>query len=361
MELRLDEKRSRFFLKSLLIMTSAVLLVGCNATVSGPKKLNDPVGFPRTSTSKNDKLTPVTFQLNFAPGGFNAGFALALQQGYYKHEGLDVTIVPGNGSLTTAQLVATGHDYLAYADAIPIMQLIAKGAPMKIVSTIYQSNPNEVTALASSGIRSIADLKGKSIGVPTGGSQVAMIPLLLQSNGLKPSDVKLVNLSSTAMVPALVQHKVDAILGSLDFYGIQLQQLGAKTVNFPFYNHGVATVSTSIFASNAYLKAHGDIVKKFVSASLRGWSEAFKHPHEAIDALVKTFPTMNINKSQALLQLQATKTLATANTKYIGKASPTAWAETQKLLSQVGILPKGVNPTKYYTYAYLPATLPPAQ
>ena len=53
--------------------------------------------------------TPVTFQLNWMAGGPNAGFAAALAEGYYKDAGLDVTLVQGNGSGNTAQLVANGR------------------------------------------------------------------------------------------------------------------------------------------------------------------------------------------------------------------------------------------------------------
>ncbi len=70
--------------------------------------------------------TPVTFQLNWTAGGANAGFAAALQEGFYKEAGLDVTIVQGNGSGNTAQLVASGQAQLAYADAVAVSQLVAK-------------------------------------------------------------------------------------------------------------------------------------------------------------------------------------------------------------------------------------------
>src|SRR5678815_2271340 len=102
--------------------------------------------------------TPVTFQLNWMAGGPNAGFAAAVAEGYYKDAGLDVTLVQGNGSGNTAQLVANGRAQLAYADAVAVMQLIAKGAPMKVVSTIYQSNPNAVMALKKANIKSVKDL-----------------------------------------------------------------------------------------------------------------------------------------------------------------------------------------------------------
>src|SRR5205809_3795766 len=115
--------------------------------------------------------TPVTFQLNWMAGGPNAGFAAAVAEGYYKDAGLDVTLVQGNGSGNTAQLVANGRAQLAYADAVAVMQLIAKGAPMKVVSTIYQSNPNAVMSLKKAGIKSVKDLAGKKVGVPSASSQ----------------------------------------------------------------------------------------------------------------------------------------------------------------------------------------------
>jgi len=57
--------------------------------------------------------TPVTFQLNWMAGGPNAGFAAAVAEGYYKDVGLDVTLVQGNGSGNTAQLVANGVTLLS--------------------------------------------------------------------------------------------------------------------------------------------------------------------------------------------------------------------------------------------------------
>jgi NitT/TauT family transport system substrate-binding protein len=83
--------------------------------------------------------TPITFQLNWVAGGANAGFAAAVAEGFYKDAGLDVTLVQGNGSGNTAQLVANGRSEIAYADAVAVSQLIAKGAPMKVLSTVYQS------------------------------------------------------------------------------------------------------------------------------------------------------------------------------------------------------------------------------
>jgi NitT/TauT family transport system substrate-binding protein len=300
---------------------------------------------------------PISFQLNFTAGGYNSGFALALQEGAYKRAGLDVTLVKGQGSGTTAQLVASGKSDLGYADALPVMQLIAKGAPMKVVSTIYQSNPNAVTVLASSGIKSIQALKGHSVAVPTGQSQTAMIPILFKANGLSESDVKLVNMPGNAMIATLLQKQVDAMLGSLDNYDILFQQRGVEVLSFPFANHGVATVSTSIIASNSFLAQHGDIVKKFIDASLEGWDGAIKRPDDAIKALVKTFPA-DTDPARNLAELKAAITLFCSNgAKFVGKAEPEAWARTVSVAQQVLGLPTEVPGSQYYTYEAMPGTL----
>jgi NitT/TauT family transport system substrate-binding protein len=297
--------------------------------------------------------TPVVFQLNWMAGGPNAGFAAALVEGYYKDAGLDVTIVQGNGSGNTAQLVANGRAQLAYADAVAVSQLVAKGAPMKIVATVYQSNPNAVMSLKKTGIKSVADLKGKKVGVPSGSSQTTMLPLLLKSNNLKESDVNMIDMPVASMVPALLQGQVDAVLGSIDSYQIQAEAQGAQLDVYRFADHGVPTVSTSIFASNDYLKSNPDVVKKFIAASLKGWAFAIDNPAKAIKDLKQVFPEMN--EKLATAELAAiTPLFCSGGAKYIGKAEDALWTKSQDLLAEVKLLPAGQDPKSYYTNDYLP-------
>jgi NitT/TauT family transport system substrate-binding protein len=298
--------------------------------------------------------TDITFQLNWTAGGANAGFAAAVAEGYYKEAGLDVKLIEGNGSGNTAQLVASNRSQLAYADAVAVSQLIAKGAPMKVLSTIYQSNPNEVSALKKTGIKSVKDLAGKKVGVPSGSSQTTMLPLFLKANGLKESDVNLINMPATAMVPALLQGQVDAILGSIDAYQIQLEAQGAELTNFRFADNGVPTVSTSIFASNSYIKDNPEVIKKFIAASLKGWSFALDNPEKSVKALKSIFP--NMTEKTAAAELAAVRPLfCSGGAKYIGKAEDALWVKTQELLSEVKLLPAGQDPKSYYTNDYLPA------
>jgi NitT/TauT family transport system substrate-binding protein len=297
--------------------------------------------------------TPLTFWLNYPAAGFNAGFELAVKNGYYKDAGLDVKIEPGNGSQITAQLIASGKGDIGFADAAPVMKLVSDGAKIKVLATILQGNPNQVTALKAKGINSVKDLKGHSVAIPNGGSQAAMFPLVLAANGLTAADIKQVNMPKESMVAALLQGQVDAILGSIDFFSIQLKQLGAETTDFPFIDSGAPTVSTSIIASEAFLQQHPDIAKAFVTASLKGWYAAVDDPKAAVAAMKEMFP--DASEEQAPAQLAATEYLMCVNrAKFVGKAAPEQWSDTVKILGEIGMLPSNIEATTYYTYDFLP-------
>src|SRR5215469_12489537 len=297
--------------------------------------------------------TKLTFLLNVPPAGYNAGFALAVEKGLYKEASLDVTIEPGNGSQTTAQLLSVGKYDIGFADSAPVMKLISQGAKLKVVATILQGNPNAVTALKKTGLKSVADIKGRSVAMPTAGSQVSMFPLVLAANNLKESDIKLVNMPPEAMVSALMQGTVEVILGSVDQFDIQLRNQGQEFTSYLFIDSGAPTVSTSILASEEFLAKNADVAKKFVAASLKGWYAALDNPAEAVAAMKKMFP--DANEKLAPAQIAATKMLMCVNhAKFVGKALPSQWEDTVRIFAKIGVLPENVPASAYYTYDYLP-------
>jgi NitT/TauT family transport system substrate-binding protein len=297
--------------------------------------------------------TKLTFLLNVPPAGYNAGFELAVEKGLYKAAGLDVTIEPGNGSQTTAQLIAVGKYDIGFADSAPVMKLIADGAKVKVLATILQGNPNAVTALKKTGLKSVADIKGRSVAMPNAGSQSSMFPLVLAANGLKESDMKIVNMPPQSMVASLIQGSVEVILGSVDQFDIQLRAQGQEFNSYLFIDSGAPTVSTSIIASEDFLAKNPEVAKKFVTASLKGWYATLDNPTEAVVAMKKMFP--DANEKLAPAQIDATRFLMCVNrAKFVGKATPEQWADTVKIFNKIGVLPENIPATRYYTYDYLP-------
>jgi NitT/TauT family transport system substrate-binding protein len=306
-----------------------------------------------TSLPAQSQEKPLTFWLNYPAAGFNAGYELAVKKGFYKDVGLNVKIEPGNGSQITAQLIASGKAEIGFADAAPVMKLVSEGAKIKVLATILQGNPNQISALKGKGIASVKDLKGKSVAIPNGGSQAAMFPLVVAANNLTANDIKQVNMPKESMVAALLQGQVDAILGSIDFFAIQLKNLGAETVDFPFIDNGAPTVSTSIIASESYLEKNPEQAKAFVAASLKGWYAAIDDPKAAVAAMKELFP--DASEEQAPAQLEATKYLMCVNrAKFVGKATPEQWTDTVSILGKIGMLPADKDAKSYYTYDFLP-------
>jgi NitT/TauT family transport system substrate-binding protein len=301
----------------------------------------------------NTGIPTVTFQLDWVPGGYHAGFALAQQAGFYEAEGISVRLSPGNGSSKTAQLVAAGNAEIAYADATPVTQLAARKSPVRVLATLYQSPPSQLTARAESGIRTIQDVSGKSVAVPSGATQTTLLPALFEANGIDPETVDIVEAPPDTLIPQLLHGEVEAILGSVDSFGVHLADRGVETVDFPFYRHGVTTVGTSIFATETYVREHPREVRAFVKASLRGWAHALQNPDDAIRALTEMFP--EVNADLAAKELQAASTLVCVNgARYVGKATDNAWKVHEEVLTRVGLLPQNGVPAGFYTYDYLP-------
>ncbi len=154
------------------------------------------------------------------------------------------------------------------------------------------------------------------------------------------------------MVPSLMQGQVDAILGSMDAYQIQLEQLGAELDNYPFASHGVPTVSTSIFASNDFIAKNPDVLRRFVAASLKGWVFALDNPEKTIQHVKATFPEVNVTLAAA--ELKAIRPLfCSGDAKFIGKAED-SHGPARRSSSRGQAPAEGQDPKTYYTNEFLP-------
>src|ERR1700761_2255693 len=110
-------------------------------------------------------LDKVSFRLNWYWGGAHAPFQLGLERGYYRDEGIDLTINEGRGSVSTAQGVAAGTDDFGFADSSSLMLLASKGADIKTIMTIHGRSVFGLTSLAESNIKEPKDIEGKKLAI----------------------------------------------------------------------------------------------------------------------------------------------------------------------------------------------------
>ena len=215
--------------------------------------------------------------------------------------GIDLTIEEGKGSATTAQQVATGQTDVGFADAPAAMQIRSKGAPLKIIAPILQTNGFAIISIEGSGIKSPKDLVGKKLAVQPGTAQTTLLDAILAENKLDKTKLDIVNIDPAALVGALLEKKVDAILAGADFQSVQMRDRGFKVNDIFYRDVGVPTVGLSIIARDDRLKESPDLYRNFVAASLKGWDEARKNPDAAAAAVIEQFPSAS--KDQILKQL----------------------------------------------------------
>src|SRR6266511_2857281 len=215
---------------------------------------------PAKSPTTSGELKKVTFTLNWVPYGEHAPFYYGLKKGFYKDEGIDLTIKPGNGS----------------------------GAKVKSVGVFLQKGPGSIESLADKNINSPADLKGKSIGGTPGDALYSTFPAWLKANGLGPTDVKVVNVDAAGKIAALADGKVDAIMGFFHDQGPTIEGKTGKKVNYILYaDSGLNMLGTGIVVHEDTLKKDADLVRRFVRATQKSWAEAVKDIPGAVSAMAE--------------------------------------------------------------------------
>jgi NitT/TauT family transport system substrate-binding protein len=300
---------------------------------------------------------PMRLTLNFLAGGPQAGFMYAKALGLYDKAGINLTIDEGRGSGTTAQLVATGQTDVGFADAPAAMQLRSKGAPVKIIAPILQTNGFAIITLESSGIAKPSDLAGKRLAVQPGTAQTTLLQAILSANNIADK-VDIVNIDPSALVGTLMEKKVDAILAGADFQSVQLRDRGQKVVDILYRDVGVPTVGLSIIARDDRIAADPELYRKFVAVSLEGWDLARKNPGAAAEAVVKQFPSATKEQIQKQLEVDLKLVCAPGATS-LGRVPDKNWQLTYTLLTKYLELPASKPITDYYTNDLLPANPPP--
>ena len=300
---------------------------------------------------------PMKLTLNFLAGGPQAGFMYAKALGLYEKAGINLTIEEGRGSGTTAQLVATGQTDVGFADAPAALQLRAKGAPVKVIAPVLQTNGFAIISLEEANIRKPADLVGKRVALQAGTAQTILLTPILAANNIDPQKFNAVSIDPSALVGALIEKKVDAILGGADFQSVQIRDRGFKVHDIFYRDVGVPTVGLSIIARDDRIAADPELYRKFVAASLEGWDAARKNPAAASEAVVKMFPTATKEQIQKQLDVDL-KLVCAPGATALGRVPEQNWQTTYALLTKYLELPTSKPIGDYYATDLLPANAP---
>ncbi|PQZ67694.1 hypothetical protein CQ050_17735 [Achromobacter sp. MYb9] len=227
----------------------------------------------------------VQFLLDWIPSGEFAAYYAGLSQGFFKEQGIDLKISRGFGGGDTVNKVGAGSAQFGIADIAPVFAARAKtGLPVKVISSMYVYSPHSMFVLESSGITSLADLKGKNVGITPGNSHKFYFPEVAKRVGLDESTVRWTNVDASTMASLLIAKKLDAapFFAIHEYYiNKSAQAQGEKIRVLPYVETGFTIYSSSILTSDNTLKSNPDLVKRFLAAIWKSQQWAHAHPEEA--------------------------------------------------------------------------------
>lgn len=305
--------------------------------------------------------TAIKSALDWRFEGPAAPYFVAIDQGYYADEGLDVSIDPGSGSVEGINRVASGAYQLGFADINSLVKFRDNpaNAPLQAVQMVYDTPAFAIITMKRTGISGPKDLEGKILGAPAPDGAYAQWPIFVAANGIEASKVKIENVGFPVREPMLVKGDVDAITGFWFSSYMNLKANGAKDddiVVMLMKDYGVDLYGNVIIVNPEFAKSNPGAVKGFVKATIRGIQETIRNPEAAIDALLKRNQIANKAVELERLKLALDRNFVTDATRQNGFGD-VDMSRLARSIDQIGLTFKYTNKPSadaIFTSAFLP-------
>jgi NitT/TauT family transport system substrate-binding protein len=235
-------------------------------------------------------------QLNWFHLADHSPIYLAMKKGYYKEEGIDLTVLRGSGSADSAKKVDLGQADVGISDAPTVLTAISKGANLKMVAVVYDKAGNNVFFRKSANIKTPKDLVGKKIAVPPADSHRVLWPAFAAINGIDPASVTLVNVKPEGKQAIVAAGEVDGSFDLYTSYAIWDKVLGKGEVgNLLWADFGLPIYGHTYFVNNDLIQKNPKLIERFLRATHKGWRDAKADPAASIDAMVEQVAGLDRN------------------------------------------------------------------
>lgn len=159
-------------------------------------------------------LKPVSLVLDWYPNAVHSFVLAAEQQGYFKAEGLDLTIkMPAENPTDGIKLVGAGKETFALYYQPDVLLARAEGIPIVSAAAIVRRPLNGIMVPESSGIKSPKELEGKKVGYPGIPLNIPMVNTMVKAAGGDPAKVTMLDVSWD-LIPAIATKKAEAVAGA---------------------------------------------------------------------------------------------------------------------------------------------------
>ena len=321
-------RRTMLGRSSLAAAAVGLTLAGCGSS-STPET--------HSSAVSPESLTPVKLQLQWVAQAQFAGYYAALDQGFYKAEGLDVEIVEGGPDIVPQDVLSAGDVDYAISWVPKVLGSIEKGAKITDVAQIFERSGTTQISFKDKSIATPGDLAGKNVGSWGYGNEWELFAGL-QKAGVGVGDIKLVQQAFD--MNGFLAGDIDAAQAmTYNEYAQVLESENPKTgqlftpadLNVISWNDvGTNMLQDAIWANSEKLSsdtAYQDQTTKFIKASIKGWVYARDNTQQAAD--IVTTAGSQLGKSHQLWQPNAVNKLIWPSASGgIGMISDVAWTRT---------------------------------
>ena len=292
-----------------------------------------------------------TFALNWFPVGDHAAYWVALDKGYYKAKGLDVTLENSKGSGDTIAKVDTGRADAGLADAAVLIASKARGTTVKTIGMAFDKTPLSIISLKSKPLTKPKDLEGATLGSPPGDAQRQLFPAFARATGIDASKVTWVNIEPSAKIAAVAEKRMDGV-GDYTT-GLPLYEKAAGKGNvmmMQWADFGFDLYAMSIMASEKTMKEKPKQLRDFLEASYMGWRDVMADQKAAMEIFKKRVPEIDVEaiseNMKMGLELMKTKQYAEGG---IGSIDDKRMCASVDLVNTYMGLPKKVECKDVYT------------
>lgn len=311
-----------------------------------------------------DNLTTVKFALLTQPGIWDAGVFAAIEKGFFAEQGLKVELVSPQGPADGLKLLASGGVDFATAHSTEVLTARDKGLPVVSIATNHQYGTAGVMMPTDSGVTSLKQLEGKTLGITGIPFNKIMLEQMLQKAGVDVSKVKTVVVGFTPM-PLLLSKRIDGLGDAITWsepamFNVQIKKdAGDKsTYNyFAFYENGVPRYYTlGVVTTEDTLQNKPELARKFLAAWTKGLEWATANVKEAVANIRSSHPEMN--EAEAMANLEEIARIAHSDkTKEhsVGWQDPGVWTAQEEFMRAQGLISSKVDVSKAVTNDYLPS------
>jgi NitT/TauT family transport system substrate-binding protein len=318
------------------------------------------------ASAQAQDLVDVCFQSKWFPQAQFAGYFVAQEKGFYAEEGLNVTVLDGGNVNPTVQVASGNCDFGTDWIANMLVQR-AQGLEVVQIAQIFQTSGYRLVALADSGIETMADLAGRTVGVWGFGNEFAAAVVFAAEDLTSNLDATVTNPDVNAVVyafdPALVfPDQVDAASAMTYNELDQIIGLGYPLETLTVLNPadiGADLLEDLIFTTPALLetadfKGSGlsgrEVAERFLRATIRGWEYAAQNQEEAVDIVLGfcgdtcqgSGSTQSPEIHQTWQMAEVAKLVMPSEDTQVGALNREAFERSVALLVEVGLIPEAV-------------------